>query len=173
MSSNAQSFKPNADTQDAFRRALGCFGTGVTVVTTNTAAGPVGFTANSFSSVSLDPPLIQWSVACDASRHDVFAQAQFFNVHVLAETQAGLARHFAKRGDGFDAFSWAFDENDVPALNKCLTRFCCETFALHPAGDHTIILGRVIKASRPNATTAGLMFAQRQFGRFVPSTEQD
>ena len=167
MTDNQHKFEPTEEKQAAFRRALGSFGTGVTVVTVATDTGPLGFTANSFSSVSLKPPLIQWSVAHDASRHDPFAQAQSFCIHVLATDQVELARHFARNGDGFDRFDWYPGANGIPVLNGCTARFHCTTYAVHPAGDHSLIIGQVEEVVARSAPASGLIFARGEFGRFV------
>ena len=166
MTQTHHSFDPDASQQAAFRRALGCFGTGVTIVTTSTDHGPLGFTANSFSSVSLSPPLVQWSVARDAARHDAFADAQNFCIHVLGADQREIAEHFAKNGDGFDQFDWQHGPDGVPVLHGCLARFSCSTYAVHPAGDHSLILGEVRHVAAQNDPGAALLFVQGRFGNF-------
>ena len=84
----------------AFRDALGTFATGVTIVTTLDSAGdPVGVTASSFNSVSLDPPLILWSLAKDSLSHDAFCGSGHFAIHVLAASQEALSNRFARRGE--------------------------------------------------------------------------
>lgn len=126
------------------RRAFSRFATGVTVVTTHAPGqGAVGFTANSFSSVSLDPPLVLWSIARRAARYDAFAQAEHFAIHILSAEQRGIAAHFVSDGGGFDQFDWAPDENGTPALHGCLARLACTRHEAVSAGDHTIIIGRV------------------------------
>ncbi|WP_050929727.1 flavin reductase family protein [Aestuariivita boseongensis] len=157
-------FTPNADTTRQFRDALGCFGTGVTVVTAQSDQGPLGMTANSFSSVSLDPPLVLWAPAKSSRRYASFAKAQHFAIHVMGEDQDAMARHFARAGDGFDAFDWSRSEAGVPILAGCLARFECHLAALHDAGDHAIIVGHVDRAAfRPGK---GLIFKQGQYGGF-------
>ena len=93
------SFTPSPDHAGAFRAALGQFTTGVALVTTTTARGPLAMTVNSFTSVSLDPPLILWCPAKVSARHDGFVAASHFTVHVLREDQVDLARHFARQGE--------------------------------------------------------------------------
>jgi len=154
-----------ADEAD-LRRAFSRFATGVTVVTVHDPSqGPVGFTANSFSSVSLDPPLVLWSIASSASRHDVFAQAERFAIHILGAEQQGIAAHFVKDGGGFDGFDWSADAHGIPALHGCLTRLSCTRHAAVPAGDHTILIGRVTAlAQREGAALAYLNSRYAQLG---------
>ncbi|MCE8009479.1 flavin reductase family protein [Aestuariivita sp.] len=158
------SFAPGPDTARDFRDALGCFGTGVTVVTAQSPQGPLGMTANSFASLSLEPPLVLWAPAKTSRRFDSFAKARHFAIHVMAEDQHDLARHFARRGDGFDAFDWTSSDRDVPILAGCLARFECHLSAVHDAGDHAIIVGHVDHAAyRPGQ---GLIFKRGQYGGF-------
>lgn len=151
-------------TGPAFRQAMSRFATGITVVTAPGPDGPMGFTANSFSSVSLHPPLVQWSIALSSRRYEVFAAAPFFAIHVLSAQQLPLAMNFSQRGDGFEAFEWFGDANGVPILPDTLARFDCKHYTRHPAGDHSIILGEVTGV----ATRAGecLVFSQGQYGHF-------
>ncbi|MEO0937098.1 MAG: flavin reductase family protein [Pseudomonadota bacterium] len=152
--------------QADLRRAFSRFATGVTVVTTRDAAlGPVGFTANSFASVSLDPPLVLWSIGSAATRHDVFAGAQRFAIHVLAEAQKDIASHFVQEGGGFDAFDWHADADGLPHLNGCLARFACEMHQTITAGDHTIMIGRVTTIAQREG--AGLAYMNSAFGTFT------
>lgn len=138
----------------AFRNALGCFATGVTVVTTVTDAGePVGLTANSFSSVSLDPPLVLFCL--DRASHNIgaFRAAGRFAVNVLGEDQRDLSVRFSTTiGDRWDGVVWERWETGAPVLNGCLAALDCETEAIHEGGDHVIIVGRV---QRLAATTDG------------------
>ncbi len=158
-------FTPGPDSARDFRDALGCYGTGVTVVTTMSPDGPMGMTANSFASVSLDPALVLWSPAKTSRRHTIFANASHFAIHIMAEDQDALARHFAQQGDGFGAVDWHLSEENLPILDGCLARFECATDAVHDGGDHSIIVGRVIRAAhRPGR---GLIFKQGQYGGFL------
>ncbi|HEU0203004.1 MAG TPA: flavin reductase [Burkholderiaceae bacterium] len=132
--------------QRALRSALGAFTTGVTIVTTRDEAGrDVGLTANSFNSVSLDPPLVLWSLAKSSSNLPAFLQAQHFAVHVLAATQDGLSNLFAKRGaDRFAGLEVARGHGDVPLLHGCAARFECRTAFRYEGGDHQIFVGEVL-----------------------------
>lgn len=160
-------FTPGPDTAKAFRDALGCFGTGVTVVTTQTSEGPLGMTANSFASVSLDPPLVLWCPARGSLRHDTFVRARHFAIHVLSAQQQHLARHFARTGDDFGQFDWSPGPQDVPHLTGCLARFECESAAVHDGGDHSIVVARVLRATHRAGT--GLLFKQGLYGGFSGS----
>lgn len=159
-------FIPGPDTSRAFREALGCFGTGVTVVTALDGAGaPVGMTANSFASLSLDPPLVLWAPAKSSRRHAVFTGAMHFTIHIMAEDQHELARHFAQSGNGFDRIDWSPSPEGVPVLAGCLARFDCTRAALHDGGDHTIVVGRVDRAAC--RAGRGLIFKRGQYGGFT------
>lgn len=172
MDKDMISFPPMRDDGAALRSAFGRFGTGVTVITTQTDAGPLGITANSFSSVSLDPPLVLWSAALNSKRHDAFVAAKHFCIHVLAENQAPLALHFATQGHDFSEFDWFEGPDATPTLQGALASFHCETFAVHPAGDHSVILGRVTHAAERRGSGAGLLFDRGRFGSFRPRDGQ-
>ncbi|MEP2718373.1 flavin reductase family protein [Pseudophaeobacter sp.] len=159
------SFTPGAETSRDYRDALGCFATGVTVVTTLTEQGPLAITVNSFTSVSMDPPLLLWCPDRGSPRHDRFVAAQRFSIHVLAEDQFDLAQHFALNGEGFTADNWSLSEAGTPVLPGAIARFDCQHFDHHPAGDHSIILGRVTRVTtRPGK---GLIFKRGQYGGFL------
>jgi 3-hydroxy-9,10-secoandrosta-1,3,5(10)-triene-9,17-dione monooxygenase reductase component len=113
--------------QKDFRNALGRFATGVTVITTFDAGGtPVGVTANSFNSVSLDPPMILWSLAKTSHSMSAFADAHQFAVHILSADQESLSNQFAAKGtDKFAGIS--LDSAEVPLLTGCAARFLCHT----------------------------------------------
>jgi len=129
----------------AFRNALGCFATGVTVVTTVTDAGePVGLTANSFSSVSLDPPLVLFCLGRNSQNFEAITAAGRFAVNVLAEEQRDLSVRFSTAiGDRWDGVAWETWETGAPILSGCLASLDCETEAVHDGGDHVIMVGRV------------------------------
>ncbi|UWQ77647.1 flavin reductase family protein [Leisingera sp. S132] len=159
------SFIPGPDTARAYRDALGCFGTGVTVVTTQTPRGPLAITVNSFTSVSLEPPLMLWCPAKASLRHDAFVAAENFAIHVMAEDQLPLAKHFAAFGEDFSAADWQPSELGAPALDGVIARFDCRRHAAHPAGDHTIVIGEVARVTtRPGK---GLIFKRGQYGGFL------
>lgn len=154
-------FDPKQDAR-AFRDALGTYATGVTVVTVPSADGPIGITANSFASVSLDPPLVLWSPAKSSKRFNYFTGAPHFAIHVLDAHQQQLCNGFTKDKSAFDGLDWAEGENGVPLINGCLARFECSLHAEHDAGDHTVIIGQVTRAQSYDGLP--LLF---QSGRFV------
>jgi flavin reductase (DIM6/NTAB) family NADH-FMN oxidoreductase RutF len=160
------SFAPNATSTRTLRDAFGRFGTGVTVITTQTDAGPLGITANSFSAISLEPALVLWSPARASGRYPPFAAAETFCIHVLAANQADLASHFAKTGNGFEAFDWAPGPVGAPTLPGCLAEFHCTTYAHNPAGDHALILGEIKEARLSLCDRPGLLFERSGFGQF-------
>lgn len=128
-----------------FRNALGAFATGVTIVTTRTASGvDVGLTANSFNSVSLEPPMVLWSLAKAAKSLQAFLDAGYFAVHVLAATQETLSHTFATRGvDKFAGLAIERGRGDIPLLEGCSARFQCRTAVKYEGGDHVVFIGEV------------------------------
>ncbi len=140
---------PSPAASRAFRDALGMFATGVTVVSTPIGAGPgvagVGITVNSFTSVSLDPPLVLWCIGKDSQRYSAFRDAAGFAVNVLSAAQEALARRFTTNPDiHLDDPGFARGPAGVVWLEGAAARFACETVARHPGGDHLILVGRVI-----------------------------
>jgi 3-hydroxy-9,10-secoandrosta-1,3,5(10)-triene-9,17-dione monooxygenase reductase component len=129
----------------SFRTALGAFATGVTVVTTRSAEGAdVGLTANSFNSVSLDPPMVLWSLARSSRALPVFAAAKYFAIHVLAADQEAISRQFSRPGaDRFAGLDLERGLGDIPLLRDCAARFQCSTAFQYEGGDHVIFVGRV------------------------------
>jgi 3-hydroxy-9,10-secoandrosta-1,3,5(10)-triene-9,17-dione monooxygenase reductase component len=131
--------------QTDLRATLGAFATGVTVVTTQTADGPLGMTVNSFASVSLDPPLILWSPARKSARFPAFERAEHFAVHVLSEAQVPLAQAFAADGWApFDDYAFEPGIGGAPLLAGCCARLQCRHAAGHDGGDHLIVVGEVL-----------------------------
>ncbi|MFZ1510986.1 MAG: flavin reductase family protein [Tabrizicola sp.] len=129
----------------ALRNAFGAFATGVTVITTRQPDGtPRGFTANSFTSVSLDPPLLLVCLAKTAHSADVFAAAPHFAVNILTEDQKAVSGLFASRAaDKFQQCAWTPGHADVPLLDGALAQFACANHQLVDAGDHLLLIGRV------------------------------
>ena len=127
------------------KNAFGSFATGVTVVATREADDtPRGFTANSFSSVSLEPPLLLICISKTALSLAVFKKATFFSVNILNETQRDVSRIFASQSEEkFDFVAWESGFEDVPLLFGSLARFVCKTDRHIEAGDHTILIGEV------------------------------
>jgi 3-hydroxy-9,10-secoandrosta-1,3,5(10)-triene-9,17-dione monooxygenase reductase component len=153
-----------------FRKALGSFATGVTIITTRGGDGaPVGLTVNSFNSVSLNPPLVLWSLAETSMSLPAFRDASHFAVHVLATDQEDLSGRFARRGhDKFSGLDVEIGAGDVPLLRGCSARFECKTQFQYQGGDHTIFVGEVVAFSR--SETAPLVF---HGGRYAHATRRD
>jgi flavin reductase (DIM6/NTAB) family NADH-FMN oxidoreductase RutF len=128
------------------RNALGRFTTGVTIVSCQDAQGGfVGLTANSFNALSLDPPLVLWSLRESSPSLAAFSAAPRFAVNVLAEAQVELSRRFAsRRDDKFGEGLWALGEHGAPVLAGCAAVFECEVASQQVAGDHRLFIGRVL-----------------------------
>lgn len=157
-------FVPGPDTTHDFRGALGRFATGVTVVTCQSDLGPLGITANSFASVSLDPPLVLWSPDKGSSRHASFVNAPYFCIHILGQEQRDLCMRFVRDGLDFKGLSMSECPNGTPLINGCLAHFECSLSAAHDAGDHTIIVGHVNAAAARDGDP--LVFSSGGFGHF-------
>jgi flavin reductase (DIM6/NTAB) family NADH-FMN oxidoreductase RutF len=145
------------------RDALGCFATGVTVVTCFDEQGrPFGLTANSFTSVSLDPPLLLVCVHRQAVCADALLSASHFAVNVLQTQQQPASIRFSTRSeDRFGPNDWSPGEFGAPVLQESLGVFECERHAVHEGGDHYILVGRVVKASFDPALDPLLYFRGR------------
>ncbi|MDJ0917179.1 MAG: flavin reductase family protein [Woeseiaceae bacterium] len=128
------------------RKSLGKFATGVTVVTCRSGDGrSCGITANSFSSVSLDPPLILWNIAKTCNSLDAFLEAEHYAIHVLTNDQIHLASHFAQTDHkSYERIVHTISDDGVPILPDVLARFDCRTYQIHDSGDHHIIVGEVL-----------------------------
>ncbi|MCP3384715.1 flavin reductase family protein [Bradyrhizobium sp. CCGUVB4N] len=155
-----------------FRNALGAYGTGVTIITATAADGkPYGITCNSFASVSLNPPLVLWSLGVYSSSLSVFQNASHFTVHVLGTTQQALANKFAKSSeDKFAGVDWAPGLGNAPVLAESVANFQCRSVNRYYGGDHVIFLGAV-EAYAYNAKEP-LLFARGGYGRFLSDDER-
>lgn len=131
------------------RRAFGNFATGVTIVTTVDAEGsPSGFTANSFSSVSIDPPLLLVSIAKTAYGCDIFTNSRGFAINILAHDQSDLSNRFARAGsDKFADLDWRGAVTGSPIIDRVVAWFDCEHYEQVDAGDHIILIGKVMQYS--------------------------
>lgn len=147
------------------RKALGRYATGVTVVTTQGSSGPLGMTANSFTSVSLDPPLILWCPARASARFTAFEMAGHYAVHVLASDQLALCRRFSLSGNDFSGLDLGLTPEGQPALPGCAARFDCRAEARHDGGDHAILVGRVLRAETREGDP--LLFWNGRYGDFL------
>jgi len=154
-----------------FRNALGTYATGVTIIT---AAGPdgkpYGLTCNSFASVSLNPPLVLWSLVVYSSSLTAFQNASHFTVNVLGASQQALANKFAKSSDDkFTGVDWTPGLGNAPVLAESIANFQCRSVNRYYGGDHVIFLGAV-EAYTYNAKEP-LLFARGVLGRFLPDDE--
>ena len=126
------------------RECLGRFATGVTVVTCRGSEGPCGITANSFSSVSLEPPLVLWNIAKVSNSLQAYLDAEYFAINVLAAGQQELSSHFAQSDHTvFNGIDYDTSDRGVPLLPDSVARFECRTNQVHDCGDHYIIVGEV------------------------------
>lgn len=143
----------------ALRQAFGSFMTGVTVVTTRDASGtPVGFTANSFTSVSLEPPLLLVCPGRFLSSYDSFATCSYFAINILAEGQEAVSNTFASfKGDRFAQVAHRPDARGIPLIDGAIAQFSCATHQTVEAGDHCLLIGRVEAFS--HSASRGLGYA--------------
>ncbi|MCF6445388.1 flavin reductase [Nereida sp. MMG025] len=159
------SISPQDDAR-GFRDALGQYGTGVCVITTRTSENQiVGMTANSFASVSLDPPLVLWSPAKSSRRFEAFSEAPHYAIHVLGTAHTHVAADFVREANAFSGLSFGVNAHGVPLLEDCIARFECDTDVIHDAGDHAIIVGRVTNVAM--GAGAPLMFQGGRYGDFA------
>jgi flavin reductase (DIM6/NTAB) family NADH-FMN oxidoreductase RutF len=143
----------------AFRNALGCFPTGVAVVTAAGVDGHFGITVNSFTSVSLDPPLLLWCMDRRSRRHDIFVKAPGFTVSILGTDHQEVSSRLARPGEhALDDIALIQTELGPPALADSLAVFECQAEKKMEAGDHTILLGRVLRFSCPSASAPLVYF---------------
>ncbi|KZM48840.1 flavin reductase family protein [Labrenzia sp. OB1] len=159
-------FEPDAENTRLLRDAFGRFATGVTVVTTGSVDGPVGITANSFSSVSLEPPLVLWMPDKGSRRFRYFETAEHYAIHVLSREQAEVCNGFVRNAHAFDQLSYKVDENGVPLIENCLARFECKRFTAYEGGDHLIVLGEVLQAEMRKGDA--LTFFAGKLGQIAP-----
>lgn len=147
-----------------FRRALSQFPTGVTVITTNDKQGePVGVTASSFNSVSIEPPLILWSIDKGAHSLAAFENAEYFAVNVLNRDQVDISNRFASRGeDKFKDINCHQGLGGAPLLTDYAAQFECKTWAVYEGGDHLILVGEVLDY-RYNDNELPLVFARGSY----------
>jgi flavin reductase (DIM6/NTAB) family NADH-FMN oxidoreductase RutF len=162
----AASEEHHIDPRD-FRQALGCFGTGVTVITAVTADGRrAGLTANSFASVSLNPPLVLWSLVVHSPSMSIFQEASHFAINVLGSHQAALALQFARPSeDKFANVDWTPGLGGAPVLADTVAHFQCRTADRYYGGDHVIFLGAV--ESYAHDQREPLMCSRGTFGIFA------
>ncbi|HUF11685.1 MAG TPA: flavin reductase family protein [Longimicrobiales bacterium] len=151
-----------------FRRVLGHFVTGVTVVTTRDRSdAPAGLTANAFASVSLDPPLVLVCIEKSSSTHALIAAAGVFAVNVLADGQERISRRFADETEGrFEGVAWRAEITGAPVLDDVLAWVDCRVHSACDGGDHTIYVGEVVAGDAREGVP--LLFYRAGYGEFMP-----
>jgi flavin reductase (DIM6/NTAB) family NADH-FMN oxidoreductase RutF len=156
-----------------FRNALGTYATGVTIITAaGTDKKPYGLTCNSFASVSLNPPLVLWSLVLYSSSLSVFQNASHFAVNVLGASQQALANKFAKSSDDkFTGVEWAPGLGNAPVLLESVANFQCRSVNRYYGGDHVIFLGAVEAYSYSGKEP--LLFARGGYGHFMAADDGD
>jgi flavin reductase (DIM6/NTAB) family NADH-FMN oxidoreductase RutF len=155
----------------AFRSALGSFPTGVAVVTTAASAEHhLGITVNSFTSVSLDPPLVLWCMDKKSDRYHAFTKAKSYTVSILGTEHREVSARLATQGNhSLDGIALRATTLGPPALADALASFECEAEAVHEAGDHAILIGRVVRFSRHD-DGAPLVFFRGKYGALAQAT---
>ncbi len=149
------------------RQCLGKFATGVAVVTCRGTNGPCGITANSFSSVSLQPPLVLWNIAKVSNSLQAYLDAEHFAVNILAAEQGALSAHFAQSDHTrFNNIDYTTSVKDVPLLPGTVACFECRTHQIHDCGDHYIIVGEV--ESHRSDDGNPLLFFGGQYAAIAP-----
>jgi flavin reductase (DIM6/NTAB) family NADH-FMN oxidoreductase RutF len=157
-----------------FRNALGLFPTGVAIVSTMSNDGErIGATVSSFNSVSLDPPLILFSIARNSRAFDIWTQALHYAVSILSDTQSDTSNRFARASaDKWDGVRNVEGTNGIPLIHGASATVQCERFACHDAGDHVIMVGRVVSYAVTNAATPRpLLFYGGRYRQLEPDLE--
>jgi flavin reductase (DIM6/NTAB) family NADH-FMN oxidoreductase RutF len=147
-----------------YRKTLGQFPTGVTVITTLSDTGePVGMTASSFNSVSMDPPLILWSIDHRAHSLEIFENCKHFAINILSDQQKDVSNLFASTGaDKFKDTEFTEGVGKSPLLPNCIAQLECRTWNTYDGGDHTIIVGEVMACTH-DETQSALLFYQGDY----------
>lgn len=149
-----------------FRRVLGHFPTGVTVVTAPTDDGPVGLAIGSFASVSLDPPLVMFCPGKESATWAKMSGTDSFCVNVLGDDQAEVCGVFASKSeDKFAGVEWSTKITGSPVISGSIAWIDCEVHAIHDGGDHHIVVG-LVKALSTESDTGPLLFFRGGYGRF-------
>lgn len=165
----------NFDSRE-FRHALGCFATGIAVVTARDQQGePVGLTINSFASVSLDPPLVLWSLSLYSPSLAVFQHCSHYAINILSADQLDYSQRFSRPGETaaskFTGIDFAQGAGGAPLLHDCCAWFECRNETRHAGGDHLIFVGLVEQFRRAQAAPAPLLFHAGRYRYLVE--EQD
>ncbi len=153
------------------REALGCFPTGIAVMTAaSQEMSHIGITVNSFTSVSLEPPLVLWCIDRRSRRYPHFAQAPGFTVSILASGHREVSTRLARAGEhNLDGIALIPTELGPPALADSLAIFECARESVQDAGDHAILIGRVLRFARQDAAGAPLVYFRGRYGALAQS----
>ena len=126
-----------------FRSVMGCFVTGVTIVTATDNGRFIGVTANSFSSVSLEPPLVLWSLSKNSQKHPIMTSVKNYAINILSKSQEEVAIRFAQHKEPFSGLDFYYSGRGVPLIKNAVAILECEQHVVYDGGDHSIILGLV------------------------------
>jgi len=150
---------------ERFREALGHYASGITVITSHIDGEPIGFTCQSFHSVSMSPPLVSFGVMSSSASYPRIRQAGRFAVNILSDEQVHISRQFARRGtDKWHGIAWQESPLGNPLIAGSLHWLDCEIYAEHPAGDHLIVIGEVKALTRQEAAaTQPLLYFKGQY----------
>lgn len=150
----------------SFRETLGCFATGVTIITTlDTEGAPVGLTANSFSSLSLDPPLVLFCLDRNVVSFQAFHSNRHFAVNILGADQEDMSRRFARSGsDKWNDVEFKRWDTGCPIFDGCIANMECDIDSIYEGGDHVIIVGKVIRMAGDNAGNPPLTYYCGEYG---------
>jgi flavin reductase (DIM6/NTAB) family NADH-FMN oxidoreductase RutF len=159
----------------AFRHALGCFPTGIAVMTaTASEVSHIGITVNSFTSVSLEPPLVLWCIDRRSGRYPVFAQASGFTVSILASGHKAVSSRLATAGEHtLETSELVPTQLGPPALKDALAIFECARESVQDCGDHAILIGRVLRFARNDGVGAPLIYFRGKYGALAQGAPPD
>jgi 3-hydroxy-9,10-secoandrosta-1,3,5(10)-triene-9,17-dione monooxygenase reductase component len=157
----------------SFREALGHYASGITVITSHVDGEPVGFTCQSFYSVSMDPPLVSFSVMSSSASYPKIRQAGRFAVNILSDEQANISNQFARRGaNKWNGVEWRESPLGSPVIAGSLHWLDCEIYAEHTAGDHLIVIGEVKGLNLQDAAaTRPLLYFKGQYRNIAAHSE--
>ena len=158
--------------KDDFRRTIGRFATGVTIITTRHGRHLHGMTANAVASVSLDPLLVLVCVDKTADTHEILLKAGVFAVNILSINQQEISQKFANKNaewtHGMEGVGYRAGATGSPIIEGCIAYLDCRTVTEHHGGDHTIFIGEVVEAAELSDGEP-LLFYSGQFGRWAPT----
>lgn len=159
---------------DSFRHVLGHYPTGVAVITAETDDGPVGLSMNSFTSLSLHPPLVLFCPAVSSSTWPLLRAVGHLAINVLSAGQEEVSRRFATRGvDRFTGFDWTVGVNGAPLLNDALGWLECRVQAEYPAGDHTVVIAEIERMGVHDAIAEPLVFFRGGYYQGISAAASD